>query len=149
MTENASSVKQLKLSIRKITIKIQRRILIVIRHEKLPTPGPLDLGSGMGKKFESGSRIRNIFDPKSGIRDAKFRIRDKHSGSATLTDTHVLLFFDANTYSQRFADHFYLLSGRRSSGQQGQSLMRRRRRWWHSPPSPARSTPPFPSGNVS
>jgi hypothetical protein len=102
-----------------------------------------------GKKFGSGSRIRNLFDPKSRIRDAKFRIRGKHPGSATLTDTQVCFFSMPNTYFQRFADHFYLLSGRRSSGQQGQSLIRRRRRWWHSPPSPARSTPPFPSGNVS
>jgi hypothetical protein len=28
--------------------------------------------------------IRNLFDPGSGIRDGKIRIRDKHSGSATL-----------------------------------------------------------------
>ncbi len=49
----------------------------------------------MGKKFGSGSRIRNLFDPKSRIRDAKFRIRDKHPGSATLTDTHVCFFFGA------------------------------------------------------
>jgi hypothetical protein len=28
-------------------------------------------------------RIRNLFDPGSGIRDGKIRIRDKHPGSAT------------------------------------------------------------------
>ena len=29
-------------------------------------------------------RIRDLFDPGSGIRDGKVRIRDKHPGSATL-----------------------------------------------------------------
>jgi hypothetical protein len=38
------------------------------------------------KKTYSNSlmRIRNLFDPGSGIRDVKIRIRDKHPGSATL-----------------------------------------------------------------
>jgi hypothetical protein len=71
-----------------------------------PGPGaPLDPGSGMGNKSRSkslerifgliilkffdadpdpGSGIRNLFDPESGIRDGKIRIRDKHPGSVTL-----------------------------------------------------------------
>jgi hypothetical protein len=33
---------------------------------------------------KSGSGIRNLFDPGSGIRDGKIRTQDKHPGSATL-----------------------------------------------------------------
>jgi hypothetical protein len=32
----------------------------------------------------SGSGIRSLFDPASGIRDGKIRIRDKHPGSGRL-----------------------------------------------------------------
>jgi hypothetical protein len=39
----------------------------------------------------SGSGIRNLFDPKSGIRDGKIRIPDKHPGSATLALRHLFL----------------------------------------------------------
>jgi hypothetical protein len=36
-------------------------------------------------------RIQNLFDPRSGIRGRKIRIRDKHPGSATLAQRQISL----------------------------------------------------------
>jgi hypothetical protein len=45
-------------------------------------------------------RVRNLFDPGYGTWDGKFRIRDKHPGSATLhCSTRECLSYVHNTYS--------------------------------------------------
>jgi hypothetical protein len=46
-----------------------------------------------------GSLIRNLFDPGSGIRNGRIRIRDKHPGSATLGAT---LIFCGKRWHSRF-----------------------------------------------
>jgi hypothetical protein len=45
-------------------------------------------------------RIRNLFDPGSGIRDGIIRIRDKHLGSATL-----VLSWYRGVYGSETAEH--------------------------------------------
>jgi hypothetical protein len=42
--------------------------------------------------------IRNLYDPASGIREGKSRIRDKHSGSATLVFMQLCIFEKISTF---------------------------------------------------
>ncbi len=68
-------------------------------------------------------RIRNLFDPGSGIRDGKIRIWDKHPGSATLTATHVLLFSAPTLISSGLRIIFIFWSGEGPAASRG-------RAWW-------------------
>jgi hypothetical protein len=59
------------------------------------------------------NRIRNLFDPVSGIRDGKVRIRDKHPGSSTLLIFLVFPDLDHISKVVQYLDQRHTLRDRR------------------------------------
>ncbi len=98
-------------------------------------------------------RIRDLFDPESGIRDGKIRIQEKHPGSATMEKTQKRQFYVR-------LDHIRICIRTKITIQNPQSSKHldadperlagnppAHRWWWNSPSSPSRLRrvpPPLP-----
>jgi hypothetical protein len=63
---------------------MEKKIRIRDEHPKLFSRELINSLGLKNRYLNSLMRIRNLFDPGSGIRDRKIRIRDKNLGSATL-----------------------------------------------------------------